>query len=107
MIYRTKTRSSLVCAIYGDLDTLVISPENFLQITSCNERHVHMINILLKVCGFDQVFDVFTQSIVMGLTVLGAKLSAWCLWFTNFRAQILILILTLFNKLTYRKKVHF
>jgi hypothetical protein len=50
-------RSAIVCAIYGDLDTLVISPENFLQITTCNERHVHMINILLKVCCLIHVID--------------------------------------------------
>jgi len=43
-------RSAIVCAIYGDLDTCVISPDNFLQITSCNERHVNMINIFLQVC---------------------------------------------------------
>jgi hypothetical protein len=50
-LLKLKYRSAIICAIYGDLDTLVISPENFLQITTCNERHVHMINILLKVCN--------------------------------------------------------
>lgn len=41
-------RNAITCAIYGSLDTLVITPANYAAITECKPQHVAILKILLQ-----------------------------------------------------------
>ncbi len=47
--YFPKKRNSLICAIYGSLDTLIITAENFKSVTQSSEAHRKIIEFLFQV----------------------------------------------------------